>query len=100
MRLQGWRACIAPVLFRSPQHGEWVSTKQTTHSKGSAGVMAAAAAAARTGDAAWRCWRHGHRALIPFLRLESLPIAICQPTWRAKVPLLLVAHWHTSFLGS
>ena len=43
MRSQGWRACIAPALFRSPQHGEWVSTKQTARSKGSAGVMVAAA---------------------------------------------------------
>ena len=43
MRLQGWRACIAPALFRLPQHGEWVSTKQTARSKGSAGVMVAAA---------------------------------------------------------
>ena len=37
MRFQGWRACLAPALFRSPQHGEWVSTKQTARSKGSAG---------------------------------------------------------------
>ena len=42
MRLQGWRACIAPALFRSPQHGEWASTKQTPRSKGSAGVTVAA----------------------------------------------------------
>ena len=43
MRSQVWRACIAPALFWSPQHCEWVSTKQTAHSKGSAGVMVAAA---------------------------------------------------------
>ena len=39
MRSQGWRACIAPAIFWSVQHGEWVSTKQTARSKGSAGVM-------------------------------------------------------------
>ena len=43
MRSQGWRACIAPALFQSPQQGEWVSTKQTARSKGSAGIVAAAA---------------------------------------------------------
>ena len=34
---QRWRVCVAPALFRSPQHGEWVSTKQTVRTKGSAG---------------------------------------------------------------
>ena len=43
MRSQGWRACIASALLQSPQHGDWVSTQQTARSKGSAGVMVAAA---------------------------------------------------------
>ena len=43
MRSQGRRPCIAPALFRSPQRGEWVSTKLTARSKGSAGVLVAAA---------------------------------------------------------
>ena len=60
MRLQGWRACVAPTLFLSPQRGEWVSTKQTTRSKGSAGGHGCSTAAARIGDAARWCWRQGH----------------------------------------
>ena len=43
MRLEGWRACCVPALFRTPQIGEWVSNKQTARSKSSAGVMVAAA---------------------------------------------------------
>ena len=41
MRSLGWRACILPALFWSPQHGKWVSNKQT-RSKGSAGSWFAA----------------------------------------------------------
>ena len=59
MRLQGWRACVAPAPFRSPQS---VSTKQTARSKGTAGVMVTAALRHGLGDAARRCWRQGHRA--------------------------------------
>ena len=43
MGSQVWRAYIAPALFGSSQHGEWVSTMQTARSKGSAEVMVAVA---------------------------------------------------------
>ena len=36
-------AGVHRASVRSPQHGEWVSTAQTARSKGSAGVMVAAA---------------------------------------------------------
>ena len=54
MRLQGWRAGVAPVVFRSP-HGEWVSTKHTARSKGSAGVMVAAALRHGLGPLPFHC---------------------------------------------
>ena len=60
--MQGWRACIASALFRSPLHGEWVSTKQTVQQR-KRGSHDCSSAAAWAGDAARRCWRQGHGAL-------------------------------------
>ena len=61
MRSRGWRACIAPMLFLSLQHGEWFSTKQTAHSKGSEGGCSGDVV--WPGDAARWCRRQRHRAV-------------------------------------
>ena len=37
MRSQGWRAFVLPALHRSPQHGDWESSKMTARSAGSSG---------------------------------------------------------------
>ena len=69
MRSQDWRACIALALFRSLQHGEWVSTERGA-------ARAARELWLQRGDAARWCRRQRHRA-VQGARACALPQLHC-----------------------